>query len=270
MRKLFAIAQADIYKSPGAQRIGTLPYGYWCEGIETAAGDLIQATVPYGKLSSTLWTQITFNGLTGWVYDPKLEEVNYVFVQDVVKIAHPTPNPYDLKQYLVLDDGKTLYNGCGEFCVAYIAGLSIDDFFQRWNVKNQPLFKRIVYGNRTTGTDDLRNMLAACGYEDAQVTPFTTMLYDGVLQRPLVSTGRLARLLETYSLIAGVHIDHNGRLNGSGVGHWVVAMQIEQNGFESGVVRIYNPAGNRIEFYSWQEFMASASSLLGLWVERVP
>ena len=67
--------------------------------------------------------------------------------------------------------------------------------------------------------------------------------------------------------VASVNIDGStGLLRGSGVLHWVVLTKIspERNGL--GLVELYNPAMNRIECYSWQEFINSAHQPYGVYV----
>jgi hypothetical protein len=268
MKNIFyAIAQTGLYKSPGTGRLLDILPGAWVELQLSDAGDPMQVTIPFGGLQSTLWTQIAYNGNIGWVYDPKLEELIYLYGQDVVGIFHPTPNRYDLKQYLVLDDGRTLYNGCGEFCVAYITGTSIDEFFNNWKAKSPAWYQRIVPANRTTGIVDLDDMLKTYGHRVPSLR-WDAALYDPIVKRALVSPGRMRTLLETKQLIAGVKIDHSGRLNGSGVGHWVVVEEIQPNGIQGGFVRLYNSAPNAIELYSWSEFTKSSPEVYGIWVER--
>jgi hypothetical protein len=74
-------------------------------------------------------------------------------------------------------------------------------------------------------------------------------------------------LLENGSVIASVNIDSStGLLRGSGALHWVAVTKItaERNGL--GFVELYNPAMNRIECYSWLEFINSARQPYGVYV----
>jgi hypothetical protein len=67
-------------------------------------------------------------------------------------------------------------------------------------------------------------------------------------------------------VIASVNMDGGtGWLRGSGVLHWVVVTKVipERNGL--GFVEVYNPAMNRIEYYSWQEFINSARMPYGVY-----
>jgi hypothetical protein len=76
----------------------------------------------------------------------------------------------------------------------------------------------------------------------------------------------MQRLLATGSVIASVNIDSNsGLLRGSGVLHWVTVTKItpERNGL--GFVEVYTPAMNRIEVYSWLEFINSARQPYGVY-----
>jgi len=57
----------------------------------------------------------------------------------------------------------------------------------------------------------------------------------------------------------------NGRLRGQGIGHWVIVDSVEPERF-GGQVYIYNPAPNRIEEYSYDQFIASAVKPFGLFI----
>lgn len=68
-------------------------------------------------------------------------------------------------------------------------------------------------------------------------------------------------------MITSVNINSNtDLLRGSGVLHWVVVTKVtaERNGL--GFVEVYNTAMNRIECYSWLEFINSARQPYGVYV----
>lgn len=65
--------------------------------------------------------------------------------------------------------------------------------------------------------------------------------------------------------VVSVRMDKwTGRLKPSGVLHWVVVTDVipERTGY--GGVEVYNPFPNRIEAYSWSEFLASAGVPYGV------
>jgi hypothetical protein len=57
-------------------------------------------------------------------------------------------------------------------------------------------------------------------------------------------------------------------MRGSGALHWVVVDRIVADGVNRGFMELYNPAPNRVQLYSWDEFIKSAGSPYGLWVPR--
>ena len=97
----------------------------------------------------------------------------------------------------------------------------------------------------------------------------TTALYEPHIKRSRYTIKGIQRLLETGSVIVSVSIDGNsGQLRGSGVLHWVAVTKVtpERNGL--GFVELYNPAMNRIECYSWLEFINSARQPYGVYVPK--
>jgi hypothetical protein len=99
----------------------------------------------------------------------------------------------------------------------------------------------------------------------------TTALFEPHIKRSRYTIKGMQRLLESGSVIASVNIDGNtGWLRGSGVLHWVVVTKViaERNGL--GFVEMYNPAMNRIEYYSWQEFINSARLPYGVYAPAPP
>jgi hypothetical protein len=94
----------------------------------------------------------------------------------------------------------------------------------------------------------------------------TTALFEPHIKRSRYTIKGMRKLLESGSVIASVNMDGgSGILRGSGVLHWVVVTKVtpERNGL--GWVEVYNPAMNRIEVYSWQEFINSARLPYGVY-----
>jgi hypothetical protein len=71
-------------------------------------------------------------------------------------------------------------------------------------------------------------------------------------------------LTKLTGAIVGVKISSaTGRLKGGGVGHWVVVTNVVNERVGYGLVYVYNPFPNRIEVYSYAEFLASAQVPFG-------
>jgi hypothetical protein len=117
---------------------------------------------------------------------------------------------------------------------------------------------------RGTGSGELQQMFEIYAQECQQLT---TAIYEPHIKRSRYTIKGLKHLLETGSVIASVNIDGGtGLLRGSGVLHWVALTKItpERNGL--GFVELYNPAMNRIECYSWLEFINSARQPYGVYI----
>lgn len=196
---------------------------------------------------------------SSWKELPRLE----------VKIANPNPL-YRAAQYIDVD-GRKKTNLCGEFCVALVVGESIDAVLERWKEVQPVLYAEIVGNNRGTGTFALHTILKSYGYNNAgDVKEFSAGLTDPSLKKSLPSPGRIAQMLKTHFLIAGVNIDGvTGRLKpGDDVRHWVVVDKLIPDGKNRGWVQIYNPFPNCTEEYSYREFISAVGTWSGLWVKR--
>jgi hypothetical protein len=209
---------------------------------------------------------ITENGtVTGWVHGGDLE--NYVenYPRDCVVIYNQTPFPNDFEQYFIFNGVKQV-NACGELCVAFVLGISLQELLENWQVK-LPTFWRSIFGSgkaRGTGSGELSQMFDIFAQESQQLT---TAIYEPHIKRSRYTIKGMQRLLETGSVIASVNIDGGtGLLRGGGVLHWVAVTKVtaERNGL--GFVELYNPAMNRIECYSWLEFINSARQPYGVYV----
>ncbi len=188
-----------------------------------------------------------------------------------LKVAIANPNPsYRAAQYIDVD-GKKKTNLCGEFCTAFSVKESINAVLEHWKEVQPVLYADIVGNNKGTGTFALKTILQSYGYNnEGDIKEFNAGLTDPYLKKCLVSPGRIAKMLETYLLIAGVNIDGlTGKLKpGDDVRHWVVVDKLTPVGKNRGWVELYNPYPNCWEEYSYREFVNSAGYWSGLWVKR--
>jgi hypothetical protein len=217
---------------------------------------------PYEEVQYTTDASII---ITGWMYQADLEDYTENYPRDCVVIYNQTPSPNDFQQYFIFNGVKQV-NACGELCVAFVLGISLQELLENWQVK-LPTFWRSIFGGgraRGTGSGDLRQMVNIYAQENQELT---TALYEPHIKRSRYTIKGIQRLIGAGSVIASVNIDGaSGLLRGSGVLHWVVLTKIspERNGL--GYVELYNPAMNRIECYSWQEFINSAHQPYGVYV----
>lgn len=260
--KKWCIGLAAFRDIPGGTRIQDIPPGALIEATgRQEAGEV--------KGHSVTWSEIWYRGKTAWINDSYLEDYAEKYEKDEVFIGHPTPDPNDAAQYMLLD-GRVKYNMCGELCAAFIGGDDIDTFLTKWAAISPNYYKWALYGDsdNPTGIDALESMLKVYGYE------FPMLRWEAGLTDPViglkVTPRRMQRMLETYYLIAGVRIDSiTGKLRGQGLGHWVVLDKIEAYGVNGGWVQVYNPFRNRRQDYSYDEFLSSAASYrTGIWVKR--
>lgn len=218
----------------------------------------------------TRFARIEVNGKHGFVYAGYLEPYKDAFRRNVVTILNGTLNPQDAEQYLVWN-GKTQYNLCGYFCVAYCTGwaASIDEMLDVAKQKNPTLMTRLFSGANKglTGLNDLDAILNLLGRETPSLR-IGTVLFDRVSEQVMLTPNRLQTVLESYRVIYGVRIHpRTGRLARSGVMHWVVLNDIVPNEF-GGYMEIYNPFGNKLEGYEWEQVVESGGAPYGIVVPR--
>lgn len=202
--------------------------------------------------------------ITGWVHGADLEDYVEKYPRDCVVIYNQTPAPNDFEQYFIFNGVKQV-NACGELCVAYILGISLQEMLENWQVKAPSFWKSIIGGGRMrgTGSGELSMMFDIFAQPSIQLT---TALFEPHIKRSRYTIKGMQRLLAAGAVIASVSMDGaSGWLRGSGVLHWVVVTKVipERNGL--GFVEVYNPAMNRIEYYSWQEFINSAHQPYGVY-----
>lgn len=259
----WCIWYAPFREHPTGKNITDIPLG----AVVEATGNQQHAVV-HGKES--VWSEVTFKGKTGWIYETYLEDLVEKFPDFEVHIPHPSADPTDAAQYMLVD-GRVKYNMCGELCVAYIGGDDIDTFVEKWKAASPNYHKWALFGtnDKPTGIDALDSMLKVYGF------PIPSLTFKAGLTDPLIgfkiSPGRLQKMLDTYYLIAGVRISNvTGKLRGQGIGHWVVLNNVIPTGVNGGWVEIYNPFPNKRQEYSYDEFINACGgpSWTGLWIKR--
>lgn len=185
--------------------------------------------------------------------------------EPILTIPNATETDKDAAQYMIRY-GKIQYNLCGEFCIAYCAQDNthtdnVEDYLNYWEVK-QRNFKPSFFPNntsRTTGLVDLEKLLVDYGYTvpAKRLTSINVNIYS------------FAMMLDYHQAIVGVHIDWTGYLVGRGTPHWVVLENIIVADSNHATATIYNPYTNKLEPYSWREFMTSTGAYKnGIWIER--
>lgn len=265
-KKFWVVNYAPLRDSPGG-RIMLTPM---------LTGSIVEATgnesrIKYNSLD-TLWVEVLYvnsvRAYRGWVYSEFLEQYSEEFPGDVVSIQSPTIDPTDAAQYMVIR-GQKQYNLCGELCVCYIYEEDIEVFLEYWEAKEISIFRRIFGSGKARGTtaEELKSMLSVYG-PDLSMN-LDKGLWEPVLNRPLVTPGRMAKMLETHRAIVSVHIDGaTGNLRGGGILHWVVLDQVIPDGAGRGWVELYNPFNNRVQRYSYDELIKSMGGLYGVWTKR--
>lgn len=183
--------------------------------------------------------------------------MNNYYRNNILEIPNATFDTKDAAQYMYRK-GTKQYSLCGEFCVAYVLGVSnIDTFLDNWEAKDLKWYQQVFKNGlgRTTGIYDLEKMLA---------------VYDVVTpcQRFTLATPEFfSEKLKLQKSIVGVQIDYTGYLVGKGIPHWVVLDRITVIDKNHAIVDIFNPYTNALEPYSWKEFMTSTGAYKnGIWV----
>lgn len=189
----------------------------------------------------------------GWIESAKVEEYRENYKRDCVNIsAIQTPSKQDAEQYVLWKSHKQT-NMCGEMSVCYLLNISLVHLLERWEVA-QPSFWQSVFGMgkaRGTGESELVKMF------DLFDVKAKTLQTNYKRYTPYILEGLIGA-------IVGVKISGStGRLTSSGIGHWVVVTDVLSERVGYGLVEVYNPFPNRVEVYSYAEFLASAKAPLG-------
>jgi len=193
----------------------------------------------------------------GWIHEAFIEQYIEGLPKDCVDVGDmQTEDTTDPAQY-VLWGGYKQVNMCGEMCVAYLLGVPLRSVLEKWKADSLPFYKRVFGSGKARGTGDaeLVDIFKTMGWPAKQLSPELEYYFPQALQLAIISNG---------GIIAGVKIDSaTGRLRGQGVGHWVVPVSVHPERSGYGTIEIYNPFPNRIEVYSWAEFVASARRPFG-------
>ena len=213
---------------------------------------VIESTGETKEVNGIIFERVTYNtdkkNYDGWVDCGKIESYNENFPRDCVDVkAIQTPEVRDAEQY-VLWNSKKQVNMCGEMCVCYLLNISLEQLLKLWEVK-EPSFWRSVFGEgmaRGTGEGELVKMFGL----------FDTKAQTLQAKYKSYTPDLLSKL--TGAIVSVRMSTATGRLNGGGVGHWVVVTDVVNERVGYGLVHVYNPFPNRIEVYSYAEFLASA------------
>ena len=200
----------------------------------------------------------------GYVYVGYLEPYVENFPIKCVPMQSATPSLSDAEQYAIIHGVKQT-ELCGELCAAFLLGIPLEDLLAEWERESLTIYQRVfnwftTKKARGTGTAELQSMLAAFEKTSA---PLSAVLHDKAIDCLRYTVSGLQQI--AGRAVVSVHIDkYSGRLKPSGVLHWVVVTAVipERTGY--GGVEIYNPFPNRIEAYSWSEFVASAGVPYGV------
>lgn len=228
--------------------------------LDLPVGSVVNLTGNYYDGYSEVTFITRLKTWTGWVRKEYLEEIVYEYPsENVFPVSAQTPYPYDAAQYIVAYGG-TLYNLCGEGCVAWIFHNNIIEFLSAWQAKPVSFFNRIIYNGKslTTSIADLKNM----------VTTYGEITWDFADKIDTVSPGNFKKVLEDgYKCIVGCSISGSGYLQSSGIRHWIVVSNVTPDGIDNGWVEIYNPFFDRKERYAWRNFKQSIGNPCGIFVK---
>ena len=230
----------------------TKPQGY-TPLMETPTGRIKLLDLSYGAVLEdgggqpmNGMTPVLYGNIRGWIKSEWLNEYVQNFDVDCVDVSDIQTPDSPVAQYITWK-GVKQYNMCGEMAVCYLLQIKLSEFLKTWEIKQLSFYQR-VFGQgkaRGTGAGELVEMFQ----------PYN--IYADLITSKFYSPDLLN--LYAYIAIVGVKINTStGRLNGSGVGHWVVVTgnTPERTGY--GMVEVYNPFPNKIETYSYAEFLASA------------
>ncbi|HEY3475988.1 MAG TPA: hypothetical protein VGK56_15355, partial [Anaerolineales bacterium] len=158
----------------------------------------------------------------------------------------------------------------------YFKSFSIDTVLEYWKGVQPDLYNSLLGDGRNepTGPEDLITILKAYGYKSGEDFSY----YRPGSQEPFgYAPGRDAEVIgKTHYLLAGVNISgRTGRLQPSGVAHWVVVTKLTPRGNlvggNGGWVELYNSFPNCWEEYSYREFMAAFRGMsegTTLWIKK--
>lgn len=202
---------------------------------------------------------------TGWIYCGWLEEYIESLPKNCIEIPDQTPDPRDAEQFF-LWLGIRQVNICGEACAAFLLGISLQELLEHWRDQKPSVWRSVFSGSFFRGTSDME-VIGIFEMYAQSATRLTDALRDPLQHRTRYTVRGLQRLISTGDVIASVRIDRAGRLQPSGTLHWVVITGVDPERAGYGWVELYNPYPNRIERYSWNEFISSARVPYGVYVK---
>lgn len=222
------------------------------------------AHLPSGLSFELVTYDIGTKSWSGWVYSGWLDEYVESLPANCVDIPNQTPDKRDAEQYFYWRSVKQV-NICGEACAAYIMELNVYEILRVWQIKKPSIFAYILGTGQLRGTTaaQLISLFDAFGWNSRELSAEMT---DHIIARPRYTVDCLMRLVNKGHVVASVSINYAGRLKPTGVLHWVVVTKVERERAGYGFVELYNPYPNRIERYSWEEFIGSARVPQGVYV----
>ena len=238
--KKYMTWQRPIYKNPA--------------GLEKAGGDLSLHTIVFAvdEAIDNGRQLVDAGNVRGCVEIEYLETYAESLPFDCVDMSGlQTPITSDAQQYINYD-GVKIVNACGMISVAYTLNLPLLEVFETWKAKKPSHYAAVRNSKYGTGMDDLRIIYSCFGVNAVRIP------------LPKYQPEQLAALMRDYDIISSVRMNKiTGRLDKTGVLHWIVPVSIWLDRFGYGTIDIYNPFPNRVERYSWAEFVASAGWVYG-------
>ena len=244
--KKYMTWQRSIYKSPTS--------------LEKAGGDLSWHSIVFAvdEAIENGRQLVEAGNVRGWVEVAYLETYVESLPFDCVDVSGlQTPSLTDAQQYIVYD-GQKIVNACGMISIAWILGLPLVEVFDTWRERNNKHYLAVRNSRFLTSSADLKTILSCFGVVSERLS----------LSKYQPET--LAELMRNQDIILSVRIDKiTGRLAPSGILHWVSPVSIWQDRYEYGTIDINNPLPNRIERYSWKEFITAAGAVYGIMKGKV-
>lgn len=223
-------------------------------------GTLVDQEIPghaaQPGLTEVRYTNSEGKATVGWINSDHLEPYHETLPKNCVKIPNQTANPNDFEQYMVWD-GQKVVNACGELAVTFCLNKPFEDVVNGWALKYPNIWKRVKGQGKWAGTSDqdLITLFAAHGRESVSLST--------VMKR--YTMNGLVELLRQGQIIVSCNIGYDGRFVGSNILHWCVVTAVHPER-QWGLIDVYNPAPNRIEQYSWGEFLNSCHQPYGVYV----
>jgi len=212
---------------------------------------------------SRVWYKVDYHGIIGYSYSGFFDLYQNILPEDIVDLQGiQTEDLYDAKQYIVWEGRKKL-NMCGEICVAYILGLSLEETLEGWTRKSPNLVARIFKGSvdRGTGAQTLIDLIESFDVEGSET--ISSFFKDELLGRAVFTAQRASEALEDHEIILGVRIGNDGYVGTGKINHWVVLDSMDVYGKQA-VCTVFNPYMNRYEVYSWSELMRYNAGIDGV------